>query len=71
MVGPDSSYSPLEIHICWKVLREDRIEPFLYSRFYCFLRIAKQSSVVQINELDKVATKLLLNVFIAFPEKES
>ena len=26
-VGPDSWYSPLEIHICWKVFREDRIVP--------------------------------------------
>merc|ERR1740130_1181524 len=25
IVGPDSSYSPLEIHICWKVLNDERI----------------------------------------------
>eukprot|EP00953_Heterococcus_sp_UTEX-ZZ885_P002597 1918-Heterococcus_DN1.PRE.1 len=27
MLGPDSSYSALLIHICWKVDREARIEP--------------------------------------------
>merc|ERR1711977_674828 len=26
MVGPDSSYSPFEIHICWKVLSEDMMD---------------------------------------------
>merc|ERR1712154_159266 len=33
MVGPDSSYSPLEIHICWKVLNEDRIEPPIHTEY--------------------------------------
>merc|ERR1711900_128912 len=33
IVGPDSSYSPLEIHICWKVLREDRIEPPIHTEY--------------------------------------
>merc|ERR1719230_1838420 len=33
MVGPDSSYSPLEIHICWKVLREERIEPPIHTEY--------------------------------------
>merc|ERR1712185_364463 len=33
MVGPDSSYSPLEIHICWKVLREDRMEPPIQTEY--------------------------------------
>ena len=27
MVGPDSSYSPLEIHICWNVDKEHRMDP--------------------------------------------
>eukprot|EP00397_Hematodinium_sp_SG-2012_P056746 GEMP01070332.1.p1 GENE.GEMP01070332.1~~GEMP01070332.1.p1 ORF type:complete len:101 (-),score=19.13 GEMP01070332.1:28-330(-) len=27
MVGPLSSYSCLEIHICWKVDKEERMEP--------------------------------------------
>merc|ERR1719379_2765691 len=33
MVGPDSSYSPLEIHICWKVLKEDRMEPPIQTEY--------------------------------------
>merc|ERR1712193_50476 len=31
MVGPDSSYSPLEIHICWKVLSDERMEPPIHT----------------------------------------
>merc|ERR1712190_712042 len=34
MVGPDSSYSPLEIHICWKVLKEERIEPPIHTEYF-------------------------------------
>merc|ERR1712151_680434 len=33
MVGPDSSYSPLEIHICWKVLSEDKMEPPIHTEY--------------------------------------
>ena len=33
MVGPDSSYSPLEIHICWNVLKEDKIEPPIQTEY--------------------------------------
>merc|ERR1719352_92279 len=33
MVGPDSSYSPLEIHICWKVLSDERIEPPIQTEY--------------------------------------
>jgi len=33
MVGPDSSYSPLEIHICWKVDKEDKMEPPIYEGY--------------------------------------
>merc|ERR1712087_730969 len=33
MVGPDSSYSPFEIHICWKVERELRIEPPIHTEY--------------------------------------
>merc|ERR1712190_371191 len=33
MVGPDSSYSPLEIHICWKVLSDDRMEPPIHTEY--------------------------------------
>ena len=31
--GPDSSYSCLEIHICWKVESEERIEPPIHTEY--------------------------------------
>ena len=34
MDGPDSSYSCLEIHICWKVDREARIEPPIHTEYF-------------------------------------
>merc|ERR1712122_404936 len=34
MVGPLSSYSPLEIHICWKVLKDDKIEPPIHTEYF-------------------------------------
>merc|ERR1712199_97500 len=34
MVGPDSSYSCLEIHICWNVLSEDRMEPPIHTEYF-------------------------------------
>merc|ERR1712125_175611 len=33
IVGPDSSYSPLEIHICWNVLSEDKMEPPIHTEY--------------------------------------
>merc|ERR1711890_101768 len=33
IVGPDSSYSPFEIHICWKVLSDDRMEPPIQTEY--------------------------------------
>merc|ERR550537_210310 len=33
IVGPDSSYSALEIHICWKVLSEDRMDPPIHTEY--------------------------------------
>merc|ERR1719272_670380 len=33
IVGPDSSYSPLEIHICWKVLSEERMDPPIHTEY--------------------------------------
>merc|ERR1712187_854540 len=33
MVGPDSSYSPLEIRICWKVLSDERMEPPIHTEY--------------------------------------
>merc|ERR1712124_130391 len=34
MVGPDSSYSCFEIHICWNVLRDDRMEPPIHTEYF-------------------------------------
>merc|ERR1712084_151749 len=34
IVGPDSSYSALEIHICWKVLNEDKMEPPIQTEYF-------------------------------------
>jgi hypothetical protein len=34
MAGPDSSYSCLEIHICWKVEREARIDPPIQTEYF-------------------------------------
>merc|ERR1712078_271704 len=33
MVGPDSSYSPFEIHICWNVLNDDKMEPPIQTEY--------------------------------------
>jgi len=33
MAGPDSSYSCLEIHICWKVDSEARMEPPIHTEY--------------------------------------
>ena len=34
MDGTDSSYSALEIHICWKVDKEARIEPPIHTEYF-------------------------------------
>lgn len=34
MDGPDSSYSCLEIHICWKVDREAKIDPPIHTEYF-------------------------------------
>jgi len=34
MLGPDSSYSSLEIHICWKVDNEDKMEPPIHTEYF-------------------------------------
>merc|ERR1711985_71334 len=33
MLGPDSSYSCLEIHICWKVESDERMEPPIQTEY--------------------------------------
>ena len=34
MDGPDSSYSAFEIHICWKVDKEARIDPPIHTEYF-------------------------------------
>jgi len=34
MDGPDSSYSCLLIHICWKVEREARMDPPIHTEYF-------------------------------------
>merc|ERR1712224_256177 len=34
MVGPLSSYSCFEIHICWKVLKDERMEPPIQTEYF-------------------------------------
>jgi len=34
MDGPDSSYSCLEIHICWKVDREAKMDPPIHTEYF-------------------------------------
>ena len=34
MDGPDSSYSALEIHICWKVLKEAKMDPPIHTEYF-------------------------------------
>merc|ERR1719330_50942 len=34
IVGPDSSYSPFEIHICWNVLSDDKMDPPIHTEYF-------------------------------------
>ena len=34
MDGPHSSYSSLEIHICWKVDRDDTMDPPIHTEYF-------------------------------------
>ena len=34
MEGPDSSYSCLEIHICWKVDNDAKIDPPIHTEYF-------------------------------------
>merc|ERR1719321_2506890 len=56
MVGPDSSYSPLEIHICWKVLSEERMEPPIHTEY---LRSGGATTLIFIVEGAKAVISLV------------
>ncbi len=53
MAGPDSSYSSFEIHICWNVESEAKIEPPIQTEYLRsierkkFFKITKKKSINQ------------------------
>merc|ERR1712139_387030 len=57
IVGPDSSYSPLEIHICWKVLRDERIEPPIHTEY---LRSGGATTLIFMVEGAKAVSSLVM-----------
>merc|ERR1711879_752670 len=57
IVGPDSSYSPFEIHICWKVLNEDKIEPPIHTEY---LRSGGATTLIFIVEGAKAVSSFVM-----------
>merc|ERR1719171_1735122 len=57
IVGPDSSYSPLDIHICWNVLREERMEPPIQTEY---LRSGGATTLIFIVEGAKAVSSLVM-----------
>merc|ERR1719326_729061 len=57
IVGPDSSYSPLEIHICWKVLNEERMEPPIHTEY---LRSGGATTLIFIVERSKAVSSFVM-----------
>merc|ERR1711977_244557 len=57
IVGPDSSYSPLEIHICWKVLNDERIEPPIHTEY---LRSGGATTLIFIVEGAKAVSSFVI-----------
>merc|ERR1711918_275542 len=57
IVGPDSSYSPLEIHICWNVLNEERMEPPIHTEY---LRSGGATTLIFIVEGARAVSSLVM-----------
>merc|ERR1712178_350785 len=57
MVGPDSSYSCFEIHICWNVLNEERIEPPIHTEY---LRSGGATTLIFIVEGAKAVSSFVM-----------
>merc|ERR1711970_117150 len=57
IVGPDSSYSPLEIHICWNVLNDDKIEPPIQTEY---LRSGGATTLIFIVEGARAVSSLVM-----------
>merc|ERR1711977_786402 len=58
IVGPDSSYSPFEIHICWKVLSEERMEPPIHTEY---LRSGGATTLIFIVDGAKAVSSLVMH----------
>merc|ERR1711904_18804 len=57
MVGPDSSYSPLEIHICWNVDKLDRMDPPIQTEYF---RSGGATTLIFIVEGAKAVSSLVM-----------
>merc|ERR1712062_240094 len=57
IVGPLSSYTPLLIHICWKVLNEDKIEPPILTEY---LRSGGATTLIFIVEGARAVSSLVI-----------
>merc|ERR1712187_397678 len=57
IVGPDSSYSPFEIHNPWKVLNKDRIEPPIHTEY---LRSGGATTLIFIVEGAKAVSSFVM-----------
>merc|ERR1712157_135771 len=55
--GPDSSYSPFQVHICWKVLSEERMEPPIQTEY---LRSGGATTLIFIVEGAKAVSSLVI-----------
>ena len=72
MEGPDSSYSCLEIHICWKVEREARVEPPIQTEYFLsrgamilILMMERARAVISFSGHDGVGVQVLPDVNVA------
>jgi len=59
MEGPDSSYSSLEIHICWKVESEARMEPPIQTEY--FLSLLRHHALLWTLGIHHIATNVALS----------
>merc|ERR1712166_565870 len=57
IVGPDSSYSPFEIHICWKVLSDERMDPPIHTEY---LRSGGATTLIFIVDGAKAVSSLVM-----------
>ena len=72
MEEPHSSYSCLEIHICWKVEREARVEPPIQTEYFLsrgamilILMMERARAVISFSGHDGVGVQVLPDVNVA------